>query len=381
MPIIDSSLIDQAYCPECGFQALYDPDADHIPYIFTGTLDDDAPYISSTMSLVCQVCCERFYGRISRYWWGPFDGSVSFEERKVTYEDSSTPRALSASLCPTLYAKETLKLTAEQQAAYTAVQDALYQLDEKTALRLLSEMTDMPARKLWTWLRTAVYCGLPDIISYCYPRLPHPDEKTQKKLLIHAIHNLQLGSYKTLVACGATPTYEYGLNLELYDPHLGRIRKVSSALELAILLGDMDVAKLLIPLRNSTWLTGTFFYAVETNQQELFPLFEAQGCSGTRAIAHFIRQNKPECVQRLLAADSDLFGVVYRKTGDEWVEETNLHVAARHGMQWVVEHWLQHHPDISHVVATDGTTPYQEAISNQHLSIAELLKQHGSPAS
>lgn len=303
MPIIENALFTQLFCPECGLQTLYDPDVDSVPYIFTGTLDDDAPWVSSTMHVECRACLEHFDLHLSRRWLGPFDGSVTMAERRIVYEGAQTLAVLAKSLKPYHNTKGAIKRSAEEQAGWEQIAAALRTSDDTAALALFTNAPRPTLRQGWAWVRAAAYQGLPLFLTAVLKSMGEVEREGLVAAARHTIRAQHPSCFAVFVDYGVTEVISIRPAIILPDPLTGEPIAVNEVVLWAILLGDIALAERLIPTHQSSlWLSSSFYHAVRLGYTHLIPLFLERGCNGVWQMNRFQQAGREDCVRRLVEA-------------------------------------------------------------------------------
>lgn len=303
MPIIENAPFTELSCPECGLQTLFDPNVDHVPHIFTGTLDDDAPWISSTVYVECRACLEHFDLHLSRLWLGPFDGSVTMEQRRIVYEGAGTLEALAKSLKPYYNAKGVLKRSPEEQSAWEKIAAALRTSDDATALAVFTGSPRPTLRQGWAWVRAAAYLGLPLFLAAVLGGMGELERKELVAAARHTIRAQHPACLAVFVKHGVTEVISIRPTLTLPDPLTGEPIAVNEVVLWAILLGDVALAERLIPTHTSSlWLPDSFYHAVRLGHTHLIPLFLERGCNGVWQMNRFRREGREDCVRWLVEA-------------------------------------------------------------------------------
>ena len=303
MTIIENAPFTQLFCPECGLQTLYDPNEDHVPYIFTGTLDDDAPWISSTMYVECRACLERFDLYLSRLWLGPFDGSVTMEKRRVVYEGARTLEALAKSLKPYHHAKGLMKRSPEEQVAWEQIAAALRATDDTTALSVFTNAPRPALRQGWAWVRAAAYQGLPSFLAAVLGSMGELEKDRLVAAARHTVRAQHPSCFAVFFDYGVTEVISIRPALSLPDPLTGEPIAVNEVVLWAIFLGDVALAERLIPThKSSLWLPDSFYHAVRLGHTHLIPLFLERGCNGVWQMKRFQQEGKEDCVRQLVEA-------------------------------------------------------------------------------
>lgn len=303
MTIIENALFTQLFCPECGLQTLYDPNEDHVPHIFTGTLDDDAPWISSTMHVECRACLEHFNLHLSRLWLGPFDGSVTMEKQRIVYEGARTLEALAKSLKPYHNAKGPMKRSPEEQATWEKIAAALRASDDATALTVFTNTPRPALRQCWAWVRAAAYQGLPLFLAAVLGSMGELEKERLVAAARHTVRAQHPACFAVFVEYGVTEVISIRPALSLPDPLTSELIEVNEVVLWAILLGDVTLAERLIPThKSSLWLPDSFYHAVRLGHTHLIQLFLERGCNGVWQMKRFRQEGREDCVRWLAEA-------------------------------------------------------------------------------